>query len=934
VIRRLLLGLSVALALAFASSLPDKPPFTNPVTVKFLEPGAKLESVIRSIARSAGVPVLLRGLPDEVVVLEVKGVPFKRLLDLLLRVYAPNHAYALLPEGVLLVAPKEVVGPPRQEAPAKGAADGGKPVEGTMGVVLPTNGVGEELAEAAKKLGVEKVSYVAKADALILYGPVELLERAVPILRRAAELARPSGEPQASAPSPPPPPPSPPPPPLEEARARSKVSVIRASLPRDALDKVAKALGLEGLVEVGEGVYLAVGPEEAVREAERTLSSLRPSSAEAPTTPAEVTVLVQSGIPKESTGELAKALGLSALVPLGDGSFLVKGEEPAVASARRVLESVKPQRPAGLVFQIPSGVPEDAAKAAVEALLPGAKVGTAGRVLTVAAASDQDPKEVKALVESALSSLSPAPEPDGYLTKAYPIYGDPEEVAKGLEAVIPSSTRAAKGYRVEVLKGQKALVLRAPYEVHVLVVDYLKQVDPPKGEGGEAQGQSIRKRLALNQLKPQDAVKALERSGIGVRATADEVANAVWLEGAPSEVGKAIAYLSLVYTKPPQVKLGVRVTQVERSALSQLDPGMQMALNSLGVQIGSSGIGLGYTLPVNLASSLVLSLQSLEGKGLAKTLVDTQALVLDGKEAVLISGGTVYVLQSGQGEGGGSGGAAGGGPAGGMQNIEYGLVVKLTPRVHRDGEVEIETTLELGGLPNQGPVANTIDVSKKKLQGVLRLKEGRTGLLGGLIYQEDGEREQGVPILSQIPLIGELFKSKSSSRKETVLLVLLTPIQVEVPPVPAVLSIPGEELPGSGGGKGKEVEDPRTPPEPKGPGGPGVATSTSTPVSPPAFRPEPLLDGYVAKGFRSSGGYVVYVGGGTETFKARVTGVFGAYRKGESLYASPLSYRTSGDAFGSGRAIAVLVGGEGYDEVYLAVEDAFGRKGFVKVDLR
>jgi len=926
------------LAPAWGASLPDRAPFTTPITVKYLEPGVKLENALRGIAKSAGVPILLKGLPDETVVLDVKKVPFKRLLDLLVRVYAPNHAYALLPEGVLLVAPKDVVGvtpTPKPTTTTKAEA----PVEGSLGVVVSARGTGEDLVATAQKLGVKEVSYVKAAQAVVLYGPASLLERVVPLLRELESRA------QAQVPAPPPPPPSDADGNLPASKENSSTSasssrleLLKAPLPKNALEALRSALELEALVDLGNDLYLLRGSETAIARAKETFSSLVPQN----TSSKESTLLVSSGLSKEAAEAVAKAFGLSAFAPVGEGLYLIRGEEASVKEAKTILEAKLPV--VSLLFQLPRGVSGATAKAAIEGALPGSKVTIADRTISLSLNTEKGSEEIKSLVNSLLNALVPEADPESFITKAYPIYGNSDEIAKGLEAVIPAALRAAKGYRVEVLKTQKSLVLSAPYEIHVAVVNYLKQVDPPQAAEGEGAGK-VRKRVTLSEIEPKDAKQALDSAGLGVDVSADEVAKAVWIEGPAERVGRAVAYLSYVDIRPAQVKLGVRVDQVERSALSQLDPGLQAALGSLSLGISVGGISLGYSLPANVASSLALSLRSLEGRGLAKTLVDTQLLIRDGAETNLNSGGTIYVLQSStQSSQGGSNP-----PAQTAQNIEYGLIVKLKPKIYKDGAVEIETGIELGGLPNQGPVANTIDVSKKKISGVLRLKETTTGLLGGLIYQEETEREQGVPVLSQIPLIGDLFKSKSSSRKESVLLVLITPVQVELPAVPMVLSLgegagtPGQDI------KAPSLPDPRVPPQLErlpGPGDSGSSgegklaeprkegvsgTSVSTPVNPARFRPEPLIGGYVARGFASKGGYAIYVSGGSETFKAQILNVFGAYRRGDELYATALSYRASRDEFGAREVAALLVASARYDELYLEIQDSFGRRGFVRV---
>lgn len=857
----------LALAWAQVGVLPDRAPYNTKVSVKAVEPGISLEAAIRSAARAAGVPVLIQGLPDARVTLDLQKVPFRRFLDFVLKLYAPEASYALMPEGVVLVAQRSalerVFPPPPKEAPLAAAPK--EELGGTAALLLEASAAGEELARVAKELGVPTAIWIGPARSILLQGPAEILERAVPLLRDIeAKAGKKQEEAQAKVETPPPPPPipapEPPPPPAPQTAVLSLPELDGVQ----GLERIAAASGAELLVSAPGGVFVLRGSLDAVKAAAESLKEVAQ----------------------------AKAAGAKA-----------KEEERAT-----------------LVLEIPDSSNKDTVLKVAALLFPSAGVEVAGKSLVISG-----PKSVleggRSAMERVLASLA-KPTSEGFVTRSYPIFGEGgKDLVRGIQ-LLWGPEGAERGYKVDYLEANRTLVVVAPPEVQNRVVEFLRQADPPRL--GDAK---VKVRFQLKHLSPAAAKGYLEALGFKDRVVlvAEEDRLGLWLEGPRSEVARAKTYLDLLDTTPAQVKLAVRVTQVERSALSSLDPSVQAALSGITAAIGSSGLSLGYALPVNIANLLSLNLQALEGKGQAKTLVSTENLVLSGRTMRLNSGGSLYVLQTPQS----GGGNEGGGPnsvqqASNFPPIEYGLVLELTPTVSADKSVAVKVDLQLGSLPSSGPVQNTVDVRKKSVSSELRLPVGQTGVVGGLIYQESTRDETGVPILSAIPIIGNLFKSTREGAKETVLLVMITPMQVDVPELPRlqILETPEE-------GEVAPLEDPRTPipvPQGKGESGKGAPPEKQEP-SKGRVRSVPLT-GYQAWARRVGNDALVYVGGGTGTASYEVVGILTPENKELSVQGSYLK-------FGEGEVAVLLVPGGGtHHRLVLLARSPTGEVGSLEVEVR
>lgn len=861
-----LIHLVLATGLA-QGALPAKPPYTNPVTLQAALPGISLEAAVHALAKAAGVNLLARDLPQAQVAVQFKGLPFSRALDLLLRLYAPDHGAILLPEGLVVVAPKKALEGLLPKAPAKEE----KPVQPPKGtkeeaqayLVLDVSPLGEDPTPALKGL---KVQTAYLQGLLTLSGNAEEVAQAAALVR---ELVRLVGER-----------PKPTPPPLPQVpEIGVELLPIPQGLGGEALAKLLQVLELEGVPLPDLGFVIARGEKAKLAQAKSLLAAF-------------------PRVPKEANEERKPEPTFRAVLPLPEG-----------LEAKAAAEALK-----GVYGEALSLYPM-------------------GEALVVAGPSSLV-EEAKGLLGRMAPAPKPQREPVPLLTKAYPIYGDPADIAKGLGAILPPKELEALGARVEVLPNQKAVAVHAPYEVHRRVVEFLRSADPPKPQAGP-KGQEppkVRVQLTLQHLKPESVPAFLKSLGLEVEVAPSPDGRSIWLSGEKSAVDQAVVALGYADRNPPQARLRVQAIQVERSALNQLDPGVKLQLGGLELGLGGTGLKGGYTLPEPLATSLLLNLSALENRGLARTLLNTEALVLDGKPSKLISGGTLYVVQSSgnQGQGRETAQSVPG-------NIEYGLVVELNPRILLSPlAAEVQVKIELGSLPKAGPIANTLDVGKRSLETTLRLKSGETGLLGGLVYQELVNREGGVPLLKDLPLIGGLFRTQETGQKDQLLLLFVTPTAIEAPTqplqeLPPRLS-PKEEAPSPN----LPAEDPRTPPPPP------VAKEVPAEAKPQADSPSPDPDRpllpraaswYEGQAYLTVRGLGAYVLGGETTPIATVVKAYIPTREGKLAEVSFQGY----SEFGGGR-IAVLTFSLPKSTIpqalYLVVRDELGGLWTVPLPVR
>jgi general secretion pathway protein D len=119
---------------------------------------------------------------------------------------------------------------------------------------------------------------------------------------------------------------------------------------------------------------------------------------------------------------------------------------------------------------------------------------------------------------------------------------------------------------------------------------------------------------------------------------------------------------------------------------------------------------------------------------------------------------------------------------GSVQYVDLGLKLEVEPDIHMDGEVGIKTALEVSSLGGNVPTDNGINgksdtpiFDTRTVNTVLRLKDGETQVLAGLIKNESRDDASKVPGLGDIPLLGRLFANHKNDKKKTELILAITP---------------------------------------------------------------------------------------------------------------------------------------------------------------
>jgi len=118
---------------------------------------------------------------------------------------------------------------------------------------------------------------------------------------------------------------------------------------------------------------------------------------------------------------------------------------------------------------------------------------------------------------------------------------------------------------------------------------------------------------------------------------------------------------------------------------------------------------------------------------------------------------------------------AGGVTSGTIDWKEYGLKTDILPRIQPDNFIDLEITSEVSRLDWSNKVQNYPALLTRKATSSVKLKSGQTVTIAGMLETTMDEQLIGVPLLSQIPLLGRLFSTKRKAETKTNVLIFVTP---------------------------------------------------------------------------------------------------------------------------------------------------------------
>jgi general secretion pathway protein D len=261
--------------------------------------------------------------------------------------------------------------------------------------------------------------------------------------------------------------------------------------------------------------------------------------------------------------------------------------------------------------------------------------------------------------------------------------------------------------------------------------------------------------------------------------------NAIAIKDTPEKISAAARVISAIDKARAELVIDVELLEVDRTRMQ--DYGLQIATpGSAGIDGAADVNREGLTLrnlrtlsqsDVSITGLPGLYYRLLKTDGASRTLANPQLRTSDGIAATARFGDDVPVPSVTFAP------IASGGvnqqPITSFTYRTIGVNIEITPRLHHNDDISLRLKLEVSNLSGTGyndlPTFGT-----RYVDTTIRLRDGETNLLAGLIRDEERTTLSGIPGLSDLPVVGRLFAKNHKESKQTDVVLMLTPRIIRV----------------------------------------------------------------------------------------------------------------------------------------------------------
>lgn len=258
----------------------------------------------------------------------------------------------------------------------------------------------------------------------------------------------------------------------------------------------------------------------------------------------------------------------------------------------------------------------------------------------------------------------------------------------------------------------------------------------------------------------------------------DEKSNLITIRDTPETVQMAAKLIASLDLPEPEVMMEVEVLEVKRSKLKQLgiDYPDRLTLTAAGATPGSltldelralsrgdvsvSPVSVAVDIKKDVSDINILASPRIRARNRenARILIGDRVPVITSTVTPTTTGTSVIT--------------------GNVQYVDVGLKLEVEPAVHLDDDVAIKINLEVSSIVREITTASgtvAYQIGTRNAATLLRLRDGETQVLAGLISDEEREAASKIPGLGDLPLLGRLFSTHKDETQKTEIVLSITP---------------------------------------------------------------------------------------------------------------------------------------------------------------
>ncbi|MDO9236953.1 MAG: hypothetical protein Q7U28_13100 [Aquabacterium sp.] len=260
----------------------------------------------------------------------------------------------------------------------------------------------------------------------------------------------------------------------------------------------------------------------------------------------------------------------------------------------------------------------------------------------------------------------------------------------------------------------------------------------------------------------------------------DERLNLIVIRDSSEVVRLAEKLIAAADMVEPEVMLELEVMEVNVNRLEQIGIHWPDSISASIAGVGGIGKltldelrhGNGVTGSFSVGNP-IMSAQLRNQKGDSNVLANPRVRVRNRHSAKIMIGDKVPVITVVN-----IGSTAGGGPSESVSYLDVGLKLEIEPTISLDDDVSMKVNLEVSNIVDtitRASGTQTYRLGTRNTSTVLRVHDGETNVLAGLIQKEDRRSNTGIPILNELPLLSKLFGTSQDSDSKTEIVLLITP---------------------------------------------------------------------------------------------------------------------------------------------------------------
>ena len=334
---------------------------------------------------------------------------------------------------------------------------------------------------------------------------------------------------------------------------------------------------------------------------------------------------------------------------------------------------------------------------------------------------------------------------------------------------------------IELVLGQNQLARQVLSENMVLIY-------PNTAQKQKDYQDQIVKTIYLTNADPKQAQSLLKTMLNAKTLFIDERSNQIVIRDTPETVRMAEKLLASLDLPEPEVMMEVEVLEITRSRLQELGiqypTGASFATSPLsGGAMHLSDIGKQNSDTITV-SALSASVNLLKQVGLTNVLASPRIRARNHEKAKILIGSRVPVITNTVTP------VSTGSPVvtGSVQYLDVGLTLEVEPTIYLDKDVAIKVSLEVSSILKEVPGPNgslAYQIGTRDASTLLRLRDGETQILAGLINDQDTRNSNHIPGLGDIPIIGRLFGSQRTTSDKSEIVLSITPRIIRSQPRPS-----------------------------------------------------------------------------------------------------------------------------------------------------